>query len=528
MLSLQASKNYSGRCSDTYYDMQQDLSEFYFYIKGTLKYKKVALVFALIVSFAAWGFVFVMEDKYESKAKVHIDSATVIRPLMRGMVIDPDVSSLIRIIQQLMFTRPNLEKIIELSDLKRIYAGAAVSNDVIDQLKKDITIAAAGDRDIFDISYAAKNPELAKSVVQAVLTVFSEQAQGKAMADASDAQKFIDQQLRDYEIRLQDAEKSKEEFRRENLDLLNGEADQFQTLQKLKEQQQGALTALQQATARRDVLANQLKEVQDSDEDWGITNLKQDISQEDSRIESLKDKKTELLIKFTDNHPEVIGIDHLIKSLENQKLLNKKQHGTEVISAEKMANPYVQTLKMGFDNAQAEVASTQSLVDALNDRIKRIENGLKDRLTIETEMKNLNRDYETISKQYSELLERREQAHITERVDDQTSRLKFKIADPPSKPLKPNFPNRKLFYSLILVGGLVLGFGVAFILYFIRPVFMSTRQLSMVTGLPNLGSLTLTTVDYKLEKKRADWFLIATLAVLCGGYIGIMLIELLK
>jgi polysaccharide chain length determinant protein (PEP-CTERM system associated) len=511
--------------------MQQDLSEFYFYIKGTLKYKKVALIFALVVSFAAWAFVFTMEDKYESKAKVHIDSATVIRPLMRGMVIDPDVSSLIRIIQQLMFTRPNLEKIIELSDLKRVYAGGPISNDAIDKLKKEISIAAAGDRDIFDIAYASHNPDLSKSVVQAVLTVFSEQAQGKALADASDAQKFIEQQLRDYEIRLQEAEKSKEEFRRENIDLLNGEADQFQTLQRLKEQQQTAMTELQQAAAKRDVLARQLKEVQASGDDWTAKISKQDLSQEDARIETLKDKRAELLIKYTDNHPEVIGIEHVIKSLEEQKKQgNKKPQGkeSEVITPDKMSNPYVQTLKMGFDNAEADVASYQSLVSALNERIRKIENGLKDRLSIETEMKSLNRDYETISKQYNELLERREQAHITERVDDQTSRLKFKIADPPSRPLKPNFPNRKLFYSLILVGGLVLGFILAFMLYFIRPVFMSTRQLSAVTGLPVLGSVSLNAMESSKDKPKFDWFLIVTLSMLSVGYVAVMLIELLK
>ncbi|MBS3963183.1 MAG: hypothetical protein KGZ80_01590, partial [Methylomonas sp.] len=98
--------------------MQQELTEVYFYLKGTLKYRRVAVVLAFIVSIGAWLFVLTMPDKYESKAKVHIDSSTILRPLMRGMVIEPDVSALIRIIQQLMFTRPNLEKIVELSDLK--------------------------------------------------------------------------------------------------------------------------------------------------------------------------------------------------------------------------------------------------------------------------------------------------------------------------------------------------------------------------------------------------------------------------
>jgi len=188
--------------------MQQDLSEVYFYLKGTLKYKRLAIVFALVVCSAAWAYIFMMPDKFESKAKVHIDSATVIRPLMRGMVVEPDISALIRIIQQLMFTRPNLEKIISLSQLSRSQDSSGSATELIENLKKDITIAG-GRGDIFDIAYTSQDPEVAKSVVQAVLTVFSEQTEGKALADASDAQRFIEQQIREYEIRLQDAEKAR-------------------------------------------------------------------------------------------------------------------------------------------------------------------------------------------------------------------------------------------------------------------------------------------------------------------------------
>lgn len=509
--------------------MQQELTEVYFYLKGTLKYRRVAVMFALLVCVCGWAFVFTMPDKFESKAKVHIDSSTVIRPLMRGMVIDPDVSALIRIIQQLMFTRPNLEKIIELSHLKAEKTGLVVSGEFIEQLKKDITISGARDRDIFDIGYASTDPETAKSVVQAVLTVFSEQAQGKALADASDAQRFIEQQIRDYEIRLQEAEKAKEDFKRANLDFLTSDSDQFQLLNQLKEQLNAATANLQQAVARKNVLGEQVRGIQESNEDWGVTNISEEISQEDSRIAALNDKKTEMLIKYTENHPEIMAIENLIEALKKQKEQNKKESvmETDWISPQKMTNPYVQTLKIAFDNAEAEVASNQALIDSIKARINKIEQGLNERLAIETEMKNLNRDYETISGKYAELLDRREQAHITERVDDQTSRLKFKIADPPTKPTKPSSPNRVLFYSAILGAGLISGFGVAFLIYFIRPVYMSTRQVRVVTGLPSLGSVSMTNLGLT-KAKGIDWLLLFTISVLVAGYIGIMVFELIK
>ncbi len=508
--------------------MQQELSELIFYIKGTLRYKRVAVLMALLISIGGWAFIYFMPDKYESKAKVHIDSSTVLRPLMRGMVIEPDVSALIRIIQQLMFTRPNLEKVIELSNLKPAKTGGVISNEVIEQLKKDITISGARDRDIFDIGYSDKDPDTAKSVVQAVLTVFSEQTQGKALADATDAQKFIEQQIRDYEIRLQEAEKAKEDFKRLNMNMLSDDSGQLGSMGQLKEQLNAANVSLEQALARKNVLAEQVKNVQESDEDWGVTNLTEEVSQEDARIAALNDKKTEMLIKYTEHHPEILAIDRLIETLKKEKEQKKPVTSeTDLIGPQKMANPYVQSLKIAYDNAEAEVASSQALVDSINARIKGLEEGMSERLSVETQMKNLNRDYETINRNYSELLERREQARITERVDDQTSRLKFNIADPPTKPTKPTFPNRPLFYSLVLVGSIVIGFAFAFMLYFIRPVFMSVRQVRLVTGLPSLGGVSLTSAGVSKAKKR-DWLMLLTIVAITSGYSGMMLLEFIK
>lgn len=507
--------------------MQQELTDVYFYIKGTLKYKRVAFLFALLVCISGWALVYFMPDKFESKAKVHIDSSTVIRPLMKGMVIDPDVSALIRVIQQLMFTRPNLEKIIELSLLQPEKVGGMVSEEYFETLKKDITIAGAGNRDIFDIGYSSTSPEIAISVVQAVLTVFSEQTQGKAMADANDAQRFIERQIREYEIRLQQAEKIKEDFRRANMDVL-GETGLFDQLGKLKEQLGYATVAMEQAQARKKVLGEQIASIQESDDDWGVNDYIEETTEEDARIAALNDKKTEMLIKYTDKHPEILAIDRLIESLQEQKEDKQQEFvGSAGIGAQKMANPYVQSLKIAYDNALADVAANQALVNSTNATIKAIEKGLSERLSIETEMQNLNRDYETISKKYSELLERREQARITESVDDQTSRLKFRVADPPTKPIIPSFPNRPLFYSLVLIIGLASGFTLAFLIYFVRPVFMSARQLRMVTGLPSLGTVSLSNGVVSTDKEF-DWLLFLTISALLIAYAGMMTFELLK
>jgi len=309
------------------------------------------------------------------------------------------------------------------------------------------------------------------------------------------------------------------------------ESDQVRSLQMVRADLEKATTELQQALAKKNVLGEQIRQVQESaNQDWGVSNISQEVSEEDAKIRDLKNKKADLMVKYTERHPGIVEIDNLIEILQKQSDLNKKksgdESGVEHIGPEKLSNPYVQTLKSAYDMADADVASYQALVDSLNERIGKLEDGLKEKLALETEMKNLNRDYDTISKQYSSLLERREQAHITERIDDQSVTLKFKIAEPPSRPLKPSFPNRILFYTAILILGLIIGFGVAFLICVLRPVYMSVKQVKESTGLPSLGSVSFVSVDKAVAK--IDWIFIAAIGVLLIGYVGVMVTEILK
>lgn len=510
--------------------MFSNFLEVYYVVKGAFKYKRLAIALACLLSLAGWVGVYLMSDIYMSKARVHMDSESVLRPLMKNMAVQYDINTMVRVMQQLMFTRPNLEQIITIAELDKGVDESAFLN-LLESLKKDITIKPSVNKDVFDITYSAKSPVLAQRVVQAVLTVFSEQTQKKTLGDANSAQQFIVEQIQEYETRLRNSEKAKEEFQHANADLLSKGENQVSGLQNLKGELQSALTANGQALSRKNVLASQIQDISNSSEDWRDQAGAEEISPGNARIESLKDKRTEMLLKYTESHPSVKYIDKLINALEQQELADNPVVGKKpsaVLSPQKMSNPYVQNLKIALDTADAEVASTQALISSLKSQIDQMNSDWNKRLTVETEMKSLNRDYDTINKKYAELLERREQAQITGRIDDETSSLKFKIADPPDKPLKPSSPNRKILYSVIFVVALAAGFGLAFLINLLRPVILATSQLSKVTGFPVLGEISLLAEEDKNRIQKIDWFFWASTIILVLGYSFMLMTELVK
>ena len=142
-------------------------------------------------------------------------------------------------------------------------------------------------------------------------------------------------------------------------------------------------------------------------------------------------------------------------------------------------------------------------------------------------MQNLNRDYDAIRSNYLGLIERREQASLSEKVDNQAAALKFTIADPANLPTAPSAPNRMLLYSVILAISLIVGMGIALLVVLIRPVFTSTRNLRAVTGLPVLGSISVYMTREDITKRKIHNYIFFSIALLLLiVYSGVMAVEM--
>jgi len=503
--------------------MQEQFEEIICYAKGSLKYKWVAIFVAWVFCVGGWTFVMNMPDKYTSKARVQVDTRTMLRPLLKGLAVETDIRAIVGVMKQLMFTQSNLEQIITLSNLDK-NAGSSSKrehNKMLLDLKKSIKISGGGRSDFFEISYEGKSPETTKNVVHAVLTIFSEQTQNTASSDSGAAQRFIDEQISEYEIRLRNAEKARENFKRINIGLLpESGKGQISKVQQLRKELNDAKLALSEATSKRDFLSTQMREVLESGEDWSVANLSQNFSSDDEKIEKLRTQRMELLIKYTENHPEVIALDKAIEELEKRKQMaeSAKPLVEDWSNAAAMSNPYVQNLKIALNEAEADVASYGMRVKTLQQRIKNTEQQLNARLKVETELMGLNRDYEAIKKNYEQLVQRRELASISEKMDTQVSPLNFKIVDPPNTPLKPSSPNRKLLLTVVLVVGVFAGMGAAIAIYFLSPSIMTTRQLRLVTGLPVLGVVSL------LTRRKDKWAKAKEIIKLGAATVGLLII----
>jgi uncharacterized protein involved in exopolysaccharide biosynthesis len=88
---------------------------------------------------------------------------------------------------------------------------------LIDTLMRRIRFSGSGRENIYSISYQDERPDRAKRVVQDLLSLFVETGVGDKRRDAESARLFIDEQIKGYEKKLEEAENRVKEFKIKNL-----------------------------------------------------------------------------------------------------------------------------------------------------------------------------------------------------------------------------------------------------------------------------------------------------------------------
>lgn len=459
------------------------------YLNGIWRYRWFMMLVIWLACIVGWGVVYQLPDKYESSARVHVDTQSMLAPLLRGLTISTNAGQRVQLVTRTLLSRPNLEKLARMTDLDLVALTPADMEHLLDDLNDDIAISSTREQDLYTIAYANSDRELAKRVVQSLLTIFVESTLGESREETDSAQEFVGQQIKAYEAKLEAAELRLAEFKRSNIGMMPGsEEDYYGQLQRAKANLQQAKLSLQEAENQVEQFEVQLED--DEDSYLLYSELQPEMgSALDMRIQNLRERMDELLLRYTEKHPDVVELTRLIEALELKReddhiLMDEMDLGPT-------DNPVYQQLKMQLTQAEATVASMRARVEEYERRILLLQEKVDNVPKIEAELKQLDRDYNIHQKNYQELLARRESANISEQAEISGDQLKFRVVDPPRVPLEPSSPNRPLLMTAVLIGSLVIGVVLAFFLYILRPTFDNPRTVMEVLGRPVLGGVSM-------------------------------------
>jgi polysaccharide chain length determinant protein (PEP-CTERM system associated) len=433
-------------------------------------------------------------------------------------------------VSKTLLSRPNLEKLIRMTDLDLQVNTDKDKEALFTKLRE--TISLSGERNnpsLYTATFKHKDRDTAKLMVQSLITVFTESSLGNKRQDSNDAQTFIERQIAEYEVRLKDAETRLVEFKQRNAGTLGGGVGTYyEQMLEANNSARAVRLQLSEMENRRVELERQLEddEYEDSELLLSGTNELQGFSPFDQRIQPLQNKLDHLSLKYTGRHPEVIQIRSMIEELEIKKQRALSRSGGSTSSPELLNNPVYQQKQAMLAETEAMIAELQVRVEDFELRAKNMEAKVDEVPEIEAQLKQLDRDYGAISGHHRKLLQSRESAYLSENVEEGANTVKFRVIDPPFVPLNPTEPNKLLLNTGVFFAAIIASIGIAILLSLLHPVIHNRRILRQVTGLPVLGCVTFIQSPDQERKALIGGLVYASMALfLVLAFVGVNMIQ---
>jgi polysaccharide chain length determinant protein (PEP-CTERM system associated) len=496
--------------------MEETINQVLFLLKGVWKYRWHAVIVAWVIAVAGWIRVYTLPDDYQASARVFVDTQSILKPLLSGMTTVPNVEQQVSIMSRTLLSRPNVEKVMRMVDLDIKAKTPKENEEMLTDLMKELKIVGTGRDDIYTISYSNANPRIAKDIVQSLLTIFVEGSIGDKKNDSEKAIQFLDEQIKNYEARLITAENALKDFKIKHSGSLPQGGDYGTQVQTGADQLNQARLELREAEQARNAIQSQIY-------GNGPGGKNVTVNPElDARILAMQKNLDTMRMQYTEQHPDVVATKRLLKQLEAQKIEEAKNFKPGV---DRGANysPMLQQLNVSLSAAEARVASMRARVDEYVARYDRLKTQSVNGPELESQLAQLNRDYQVNRDNYQQLVSRREAARLSGDLSKTTDMIKFRVIDPPTVPLRPAGPDRLRLASLVFFGALIAGVAVALLLSQLRPTYLSQQGLRESTGLPILGSVSMNWTDHEKAKRRRSFFAFgASLAILITLYAGVM------
>lgn len=486
---------------------QQLLTE----IRGAWRFRWVAMSIAWIVCLLGWPAVFLLPDQFEAEARFYVDTTTRLDEVMGGVIIDADEFSHIELVRQAMLSVPVLNRVARETDLDLRARTPLEKQLLIESLQERIKIRSmtfqrGRDEGIYSITYRDRAQDKSLAVVARLLDTFREDVLRGRAEGSDETISFLTQEINQYSAELREKEQAIAEFKKSNVGLLPGESGgYFERIQRLMTATRSLGAEMNFLTERRNALTAQLSGESPLMSGEGGNGIGLPASEIDEDIEELEDRIENLLTIYTEKWPDVIAARSQLQQLTRRRdeqqaeIIDSAAGGVGVASN----NPVIQQIQIALNETNIEISTLErqlidhrSQIDYLQARVDVVPQ-------VEANLAQLTRDYDQIRAVYGELRARLEQEELRQKRIGWDG-VTFRIIDPPRVGFEAVSPNRTRLLVLVLIGGLIAGAGVAYLLQQLKPVFIDAQTLRRVTGLPVLGNVSMTFKSRHRTQRRKE------------------------
>jgi succinoglycan biosynthesis transport protein ExoP len=446
---------------------------------------------------AVWGSSWFLQPRYKSGTLILVEEPSMPKNYVVPNVND-DLQGRLQSISQQILSRTRLLVIINSMDLYGGKAGGGLSpDDKVDRMRKDIDIEVVKDRDgaigAFKITYLAPDPYTAQRVTGKLTSLFIDENLKVRQQQSEGTTRFMQSQLEAASASLAQQEAKIRNFQSAhegelpsqqttNLQILGGLQAQYQS-------EQQALNTARQQRIYFQTLIDQYKAIQNTNPTTP-DGTSAGLPAIDRQLERMRSQLAELSSRYTDSYPDVQHLKTEIAKTEKTRsallaqLKSNANNQDSAAPAHEVIDPTqsgpVMQLQSQLHATQLEIANREEAIAALNAKIAEYQRRLNQEPASEQQLADLTRGYDQSKANYDELLKKEKESQMATSMEQLQQGERFTMLDPPSLPVKPDFPNRLKMCAMGFAAGIFLGALVVGVLEFFDDRLHSDKEIKQL------------------------------------------------
>jgi polysaccharide chain length determinant protein (PEP-CTERM system associated) len=456
------------------------------------RYWWVLPISAVLLASLGWIATKVLPKRYTSQTMVLVEQPSVPEEYVKP-VVTADLNHRLATMQEQILSRTRLQPIIEKFGLYPKDQGRVHIDELVERLREDIKIKpvesmpGTGPHQLpgFHISATSDDSHLAQQICTEITSMFLEQNARQTEQQATRTNNFLGEQVAEAKRKLDEQDAKLAQFKRQSLGSLPEEqAANLSFLMGTNAQLEAntqALSRAQQDKAFNESLLSQ------EEANWKMRQTgDRNPETADQQLAALQDQLANLQAKYTPDHPDVVKLQTQIAEMKRRMAEPEKAPARTSGAPSAHEPPQIQQLRAKLKQDQLNIADLQHQQAQIQAQTRQLQGRVQATPMVEQQYKEITRSYQSALDFYNELLKKSQSSGMASQLVHQQDSEQFRVYDPPSLPDKPSFPRSEYFVGGGLGGGLLIGFGILFLLAMMDKTIHTEREAEICLKLPVL------------------------------------------
>jgi polysaccharide chain length determinant protein (PEP-CTERM system associated) len=367
------------------------------------------------------------------------------------------------------------------------------------------------------VSFVSSDPRIAQKVAERLAGLFIEENLKDREVLAEATNQFLEVQLEEARQRLVEHEKKLEAYRLRHAGELPDQAPaNLQAIQNYQLQIQALVESINRDRDRRLVVDRQISDLAAA----GLTAATPSPGDDPAaatggtaaeRLEAARSALQQLQLRLKPEHPDIRRAQRIIEGLEREAqmeaaaaTLGVKAQPATLSPAEAARAARLKELQIELESLDRRIAQKEAQEQQLRRIVASYQARIEAIPTRESELTALMRDYDTLQKQYTSLLAKREDAKIAADLERRQGGEQFRILDAARVPEVPFSPDRLRITVIGAAVGLCLALGLIALAQYRDNSFRTEDEVVQVLALPVVAIVPrmVTTLEIRRSRRR--------------------------